>query len=213
MHPKVDFSLNGLSDAAALVKAVSFNNTLMNHPVSSGPWHPDVPTLAKLKEDTDRFREAINAALNKDRLKIVLRDAARRELENTMYYIGLFLIILSRNDPNLLVSTGLLAAPRASKSNTFVLGQPVNYRLKHGDHPGTITAKVNRLRGAISYEVQFAVGDPTVEANWMFLDVFGSCSDMVYPNLNSGTKYSFRIRGIGKNSRSPWSAIVSLISM
>jgi hypothetical protein len=62
-------------------------------------------------------------------------------------------------------------------------------------------------------EGQYTTGDPTVDANWSMHITFGTCHDVVFPNLTPGQLYSFPFRGVYAKSNGPWSAVVTLMAI
>jgi len=214
MPGKVNVSLNGLNDSDALLKASLIHSSLSIHPAFQHEWPPVVPNLAELKQSIDHFMDAIHAAMTRDQVKIAERHASRTTLESHVYYIGHYVEMVARKDPSCLNGTGYdIGRVTTTSRYSGPLGAPTGFAVKHGAQSTKMIARVAKLQGASSFEVQMTIGDPTVEANWSYLGVFAKWSYMELVGLTPGTVYSFRVRGIGANGPGPWSAVTTLMAI
>ena len=206
-------SYGHLSDADLLAKGGTVLNALSTHPVYQVALPTFVPTLAILKDAIDKYQEAFNAAVNRDRMKIALRKAARAEFIVILDKIARYMEMAVGDDTNLLLNTGFDITREYASANAYsTLSSPSNFSVTQGDHRGSMTAKASRIQGAASYEAHVAEGDPTVEANWNFLAVYVRPGEMLITDREPGKLYSFRLRAIGVSGVGPWSTPVSLIA-
>jgi len=210
---KID--LNGLNDSEMIVRAQVLLSILSTHPAfqEGAPLPSMVPNLIRLRDATDKFREAYNAALTHDVVKVGERKSRRKDLHQIISSIGQFAVVLADGDPDELSKLGYEARRQRGSASNGPLGVLSSFTVRHGDHRGTMIGKVAREPGAGSYEVQVTEGDPTLEEGWKFKGVFLHCSRMEMNGFEPGKNYSFRVRGIGSQGPGPWSAVVSLFAI
>lgn len=215
MSVKLHTAFKALTHADFLARAESILSSLANHPLVSEPIPEPFPSLAKLKEITDAYRESYYAAVNGDRVKISQRDLLRPRVEEEFVSLAAFLTQKAGKDQFMLVDLGFEVRERAAKSThvSSSLVAPSNVTAKHGELPSVIILRCSRTYGTGSYEVQISEGDSSVEENWRPAGHYMHASRMEVKGLEPGRRYSFRLRSIGPDGPGPWSAIVSLICM
>jgi hypothetical protein len=81
---------------------------------------------------------------------------------------------------------------------------PASIRLERGGLSGTLLVRLAALKGAASYEVHVAVGDPAVEVNWKPVLISANVRGLALKDLTAGTVYYMRVRGIGGRGPGPW---------
>jgi len=211
--PLLNVNFERLSQDRFLAKGRTIHTSLGGHPDFPQPWPDCVPTLDRLNETINIHQEAHLAALTGDRNKIALRKTTRKELTIVLTNISHYLELVASGDPQKLIGTGfdLRKESTYSSSGAGTLPAP-NFSVKQGELPGTMVGRANRVPYAGSYMMHMAKGDPTVEANWTYYDVFVRCSHILIENLEPGTLYSFRLRAIGTNGPGAWSTPCSLMA-
>ena len=76
-------------------------------------------------------------------------------------------------------------------------------------HPGQVTIRVKRIRGARAYLHQYTTEPPTSETVWMNE---GSIKpNFTFRTLKSGVKYWFRIVALGKADQTVYSPVETRI--
>jgi hypothetical protein len=208
-----NLSLRGLKDPEAVHQAQLVFTNISIHSLFQHQWSPYAVQLDEYGTSITNTRNAMIAAATRDTLKVAYCATCRVKLDSDYYYVGRYAELVTRQDPAIMDALGY----PMSKSNTgtksiLQLLPPSSPTLKHGTS-GTIIARVDRLHGARSYEGQYTIGDPTVEANWGLHITFGLWHDMVFPNLIPGQLYSFRFRGVFTKGNGPWSAVVTLMAI
>ena len=72
---------------------------------------------------------------------------------------------------------------------------------------------VKRDKNAGAYEVQVAIGDPNVEANWKTVVTSKNARSIPVNGLTPGQTYCFRVRAIGSKGPGAWSDIASMMAV
>jgi hypothetical protein len=132
-----------------------------------GPWPAPAPSLEQLTAAFDAYCAAHQASLTGDTLRIAERNAAREVVDDMLRKLGAYLEFAAHGDELALQSTGfeLHREPvRIDRSVPPVA--PERLRVQRGTMSGQLDVRFGRVPGAGSYEVQVAVGDPSVETNW-----------------------------------------------
>ena len=206
-----------LSDPELLVLSGTVSSSVENHPALTDPWPAAVTSISTLRELTETFRRAYDAAANGDHLKIELRKEARAAVEKALTKIGGYIIIVADGDMKILSTVGFQVKATTSKSskNSVDLVASAKVIVRHSNLSGVLVVNASKVPGAVSCELQIASGDPNNEASWgpAGIGIFTRWKKLEVAGLTPGTKYYFRLRGYGANGPGPWSAVVSLYCM
>ncbi|MFM8332019.1 MAG: fibronectin type III domain-containing protein [Candidatus Methylumidiphilus sp.] len=212
MQAKLIISFQRLSEADFQAKAGHIIAALTANPHYPEPWLPQVPSLSRLNDALNAYREAYHASLTRDTLKIKQRNAARQALVDLFGQLAPYLEMIAQGDTDILSSTGYdLRRDIQRGQNSGILPAPTGLRVSHGQRSGTLEVRVDRLTGAGSYEVQTAQGDPTVEANWKHTLTSTTSSRILLENLTPAQTYWVRVRGVGSGGNGVWAEAVSVI--
>ena len=207
-----NLSLRGMKDPEAVHQAQVVHTNISANSAFQHIWSPYAVQLDEYGNSIANMRDAMVAAATRDILKLAHCAACRKKLDSDYYYVGRYCELVARTDPSILVSLGYPLAKSGAPKGKPPLAAPASPSVKKGSVSGTVVARVDKLPGARSIEGQYTTGDPTVESNWGFHDVFGSWHDMVFANLIPGQLYSFRFRGIFAKVQGPWSVVVTLMA-
>lgn len=202
-----------LSSAGFILKVGTIADLLAVHPAFQVfPEH--VPDPARLRQQMEAFKDAVNASANGDRQKVAERKILRAALEQSTTIIAQHLIMVAiyRNDLTLLQNTGYELKHRnhGKNSDSNVLAAPSQFRVKRGADSGVVIAYANRGPGVASFELQVTEGEPLLDSTWKTLALYATCR-MLVKDLEPGKKYTFRVRSLGAAGQSPWSSTVTLI--
>lgn len=212
MQAKLIISFQRLSEADFQAKAGHIIASLTGNPHYPEPWPPQVPSLSRLNEAFNAYREAYHASLTHDTVKIKQRNDARQTLVDLFGQLAPYLEMIAQGDTNILASTGFdLRRDIQRGQNSGILPAPTSLRVVHGQLSGTLEVRVDRLTGAGSYEVQTAQGDPTVEANWKHVLTSTTSTHILLENLIPAQTYWVRVRGVGSGGNGVWTEAVSVI--
>ena len=211
----VDLKLRDLSHWELGHFVVGLADAFAVHPGHQGENafpHP-VAKPAELKELGNNFLAVTAAAETRDVNKVRERDALRPVVELNPSITVQWAVIRSvkENNPGLIANLGLEMKKKPTRSaiSSSVM-TPVNVRVKHGQHSGTVLISTTKVPKALTYDVGICSGDPTMEEYWRTVGPFDHCRNIELSGLEPGKLYYFRVRCFGKGGQSPWSTIVSL---
>ena len=208
---RVDFLRS--TDVVAIAKGRVIKTMLTNHPYAQAPLPAGVFSPDGLGEVLDRLQGACDDALCHDSRKIEARKKVRIEFDNGMRNLARHLEIWANGDVAKLQSTGfdLRRAPKRVATAPGPLPAPLLV-MKHGTHPGTMTAHMKAIAGAVLYELYFT-SDPTREENWTKFGSSVTPSKIPVAGLNPGQNYWFRSCGVGATGNGAWSVPFPLMSL
>lgn len=120
------------------------------------------------------------------------------ELSALLTQLGNYVESTSGGDAAIIQSAGMDIRDEATPITE--LDRPTGLSATHGDNDGEIDLDWNRVKGTKSYEVQMS----TDASTWQHAAI-STKSKTTVDGLTSGTKYWFRVRAVGSNTKSPWS--------
>lgn len=215
MQTRLGTAYRTMKPPSLIIEAGSILAAMPRNPAFAGEVPSYVASAAQLKEAIDKLRDAFEAAITHDSIKIRARNAAQAGLVLLLDGIAKHIECFAVNNPAALFDTGFTARRGTSNSTTSTgsLMAPSSFTVRQGPQSGTMVGKVSGLASAKSIEVHVAEGDPLVEANWSFHGVYVGGSFMLMSGFNPGTQYSLRARGINSIGAGAWSAAVSLMGL
>ncbi len=153
------------------------------------------PALADFNAKLLAYRAALDTA---DQTRMA-KEAARAALEGVTTQRGGYVEITAVNEAGV-ISAGF--DPRAAAAPIGALLAPQNVVATMGDLEGEVDVAWNRVRGAGSYVVECKLyNDPGA---WQQAKI-SQRSRVTVTGLQSGKKYSFRVRAVGAAGEGPWS--------
>ena len=179
------------------------------------PWPGYCMTRAEMATYKTTYEPIYNAAADGDRGAIMKRDAMRAEISaklklNAGYFEG---IASDAGDPSMLEATGYELRNPIIRSGVNGLPDAPVLTLKRGKVSGVILASVKREKNVGAFEVQVAIGDPNVPANWKTAVTSKNARSIAINDLTPGTLYYFRVRAIGSKGPGAWSDIASIMAV
>lgn len=171
---------------------------------------PD-PALAAITTATDGLEAKYNeaqAARDAAKARTDLQDAAARTLDQLLASEGSYVQNKSGGDAVKIQSAGMDV--RDAGSPVGELPAPGDINATEGDHDGEIDLHWNRAKGAKSYVVQRTT-TPTDAGSWGNPAV-ATKSKITIAGLTTGTKYYFRVAGIGAAGQGGWSELASKVA-
>lgn len=191
-------------ESGTVASAMQANEIFVNNPHG-------VASASQILAGRDKLREAFEAALTHDSLKILARNAAREELVLLLDSVAKYLELVALTNPAAVKNHGFSSGRRSRTSTPAPLPPPANFSVYQGPQPGSVIAKATRLATASSYEVHVAEGDTSIEENWFYKSVFPDPSMMIINGYASGKQIAVRSRGVNLAGPGAWSAPVSII--
>ena len=208
MPAKLSTAYRSMGPAALVIEAGIILTCLMSHSAFTGTVPGSVPALALLKAAIDKLREAYEAALTHDSIKIRLRNTAQEELVAILDRIAKYLEMEALTNPEVLLDTGFSKRRTASTISTGI-PELTGFAVYHGPESCSAVAQA-KLGAAKIVEVHATAGDPSVEKNWFHKALFVGESQMQMTGFNPGP-HSFRGRIVTNAGLGAWSPYVTLI--
>ena len=171
---------------------------------------PD-PALAAITAANNNLESAYNdaqAARETAKQKTDLQEAADRAVDLLMTAEASYVQLQSGGDAAKIQSSGMdVRDPSAPVGN---LPAPGDINASEGDHDGEVDLHWNRVKGAKSYVTQHTA-TPTEAASWNH-PAISTKSSINITGLATGTKYYFRVAGIGAAGQGAWSEIATKVA-
>ncbi len=201
-----------LNQPAFLAKAELISTSLTGNPHFPLPWPAVVTDPAALATTFANYQALAYAAESGDKAKLAARNAARLDLTTKLKKIAGYLELIADGNLAVLESTGYdLAHDTAHGTESSTLPAPADLQVERGPLSGALSVRVRALKGAGSYEVQAAVGDPAVAANWKPAALSKTATHIELKGLAPGTVYHVRVRGIGGAGPGAWAEAAGIM--
>ena len=214
MQAKLIISFDHLNEPDFLTKSgtiVSSVTTNINYPE---PWLTQVPNLTALALALNEYETAYHDAINKDVIKVGLRDNRRVTLTNMLKQLAPYFELIAQGSIAKLETTGYdLRNDLTHTSGIDPLPAPADFQLSRNALPCILDVKVSRLEGAGSYEVQLTELDPLIEANWKHVLSSSTATHIQLDNLIPKKTYWVRVRAIGTNGAGVWTEPLSIVAL
>jgi hypothetical protein len=169
---------------------------------------------ARFRQHAVALSQKEEAAKFKDSHAMKERDQERAATLESIHNNAAYIIMRARheNDEGSLENTGHELKEKTKKAHAPVpiSSLPLKVIAKRGDDPGSVVLTIERDPGAGIYQVQICKGTPTGEESWQDFGNFKKVR-LFIPNLERSGWYYFRVRSLGDNEASPWSAPVDII--
>lgn len=212
MPARLITSFKRQSEANLQVRTRRIIVSMTGNPRFPGPLPPPAPSVEQLTAAFDTYCAAHQASLTGDLLRIAERNAAREVLEDMLARLGAYLEFAAHGDELALQSTGFeLHREPVRIDRSVPPPAPENLRVQRGALSGQLDVRFGRVPGAGSYEVQVAVGDPSVEANWRPALTSTTCTGLTLRDLPPLQTCWVRVRGLIGQTLGPWSAPASVV--
>lgn len=176
------------------------------------PWPSTVPTLAQLQSELTTYQGLLSATNAGDESRISAREDARRTLSADLATVAFYLQSQAKGDGTVLGTTGFTLRKTPQRNlNPLVPPPPQQFELTRGPLSGSLVIGASRVQKAVSYDVQIATADPTVESNWALVGSYANCRRIELDGLTPGKVYSVRMRALGSAGPGPWTPASSLM--
>ena len=205
-------NFTGWNAGAVTAYTRKFVAKLTGHSSFQEPWPDWVASLKQLTEKSNMLDAAELEAEGHDKYKIGRRNSLNVDLKKDLKGSIQHVEMVAQGNVELLNSLGLnMRRIPVRRSSPLPMLAPL-LTVVHGTESGTLKGKVVKCPGAKMYLVQICEGDPTVEANWVRVDVFSIQSFQV-KGLVPGRTYYLRARCYGSSGTGPWSSIATIIAL
>jgi hypothetical protein len=153
---------------------------------------PD-PALTVVSDAITAYSQALDAARTGDRTAIAIKNDKRQVLEQLLTTLAAYVTLTANGDYAKLLSSGFDIAKLPEPQPP--IGNPQNLQVENGANHGEILLRVNAVKGAKAYLHQFTP-DPITEAS-VWVSQPSTTSKYLFPALETGKKYWFRVAAIG----------------
>jgi len=176
------------------------------------PWPAPYPSRVQLTTAYTAFETAYDTAQDGGRTAVDTRDQNRVTLTGLLKDLAPYFESMAKaaSDITILDATGYNRRLPSSPIPT-PLPAPL-LKVKRSLMSGVIVINGKRVRGASSYETQYCIGDPAVEANWKHGLTTSGCLHIELTGLTPGQLYYLRLRAVGSNGPGAWSDVASLMA-
>ena len=198
---KIKLKLKDLSIPEKIAKAELIAGSLTGNASFPTP-QPTLATFAQAKDElVDAYNEAQNARQTAKE-KTTVQNKKEAALDQLFSQLAAYVESVAAGNEELILSAGM--DPRAAAvAATGTPTQPQALAAMAGDYDGQIDLSWDTMDGVRSYVIQQS-GDPVTATSWSHGGV-STKSSFTAANLNSGTRYWFRVAAVNSNGQSNWS--------
>jgi hypothetical protein len=198
---KIKLNLKDLSIPEKIAKAELIAGSLTGNASFPTP-QPALATFTQAKDElADAYSEAQNARKTAKE-KTTIQNKKEAALDRVFSQLAAYVESVAGGNEELILSAGM--DPRAAAvASTGTPAQPQALAAVAGDYEGQIDLSWDTMDGVRSYVIQQS-GDPVTATSWSYGGV-STKSSFTAANLNSGTRYWFRVAAVNSNGQSGWS--------
>ena len=203
---KAKLNFHGVSDTDVLKAGNTAYDGLLNNPA-----FPNTPVpLSTFRQDLDSFSALIVEAEDGGKKSISAKNKQRTEVIRVYTLLGDYVQGTCNNDPAVFNTSGFTAA-----SNTKTAPEPLAparfSSIDRGPNSGQAVVKVESQKGAIAYDVHYALEGTGVLGPWTLMTLTSSKKVTISGLTPAGT-YQFQVRALGKLGYTDWSPSMTFIS-
>jgi len=187
---KLNLSFSKYTDSNQLTLSQGISLSLTNN-----GFFPGID-LAALQNAIPTYSNALNAATDRGRGNIALKNAARKELESVLQQLGLTVMSIANGDVSMLATTGF---PMSKTPMPVYITNPGNVVLSNDITSGQLVSAVPTVQGARNYFHQITPDPITDTSNWQ--SNTSSRSKYTFTDLEAGKKYWVRVAVTGSGSQ------------
>ena len=162
---------------------------------------PPLATISTSAADMENAYNNANVARQDASMKVSIQDDKEIVLDANLQKLANYVESASDGNEAKIQSAGM--SVRAKPVPVGALPMPAGLAATSGDKEGEIDLSWDRVTGAKSYEVEQSP-DPITTSSWKHAGV-STKSSITVSGLTSGTKYWFRVAGIGAAGQGAWS--------
>ena len=188
MKKELKMGFSQLSDADFEIKAQSIYNSMKENSY----FPTTIPVITEIENAVTTYQSALTAAKSKGKNEIAVKNQSRALLGRLLKQLGNFVMASANEDLVMLVSSGF---DLVKKDGSPELVKPESIVLSDGKNPGELAVKVSFVKGARTYNFQYAPDPLTVNSVWK--NELSTSSKHTLRNLDSATRYWCRVVAIG----------------
>lgn len=190
------------SDANLLKFGYQISDTMKGN-----PFYTDAkPEQSVIQTACDEFRIASSLAGKKDLARLSAKNDKKAILIGRLDELAEYVTAVCKGDKTMLLDSGFQIAGLRRESQDL---QPITEISVVSDLPSSATIKVKRVTGARSYIHQYTTDPLSSESVWV--SVTSVDREHTFTNLNSVSRYWFRVIAIGKGNKAVYSPPVARV--
>ncbi|MBI3509601.1 MAG: fibronectin type III domain-containing protein [Bacteroidetes bacterium] len=170
--------------------------------------NPSLATVTAAANDLETAFNAAQIARDAAKTKTVIQNDKEEHLDLLFSQLGGYVQTMSNGNTTIINSAGFDIA--ITHAHIGEMPKPQNVNATTGDNPGEVDLHWDRIAGCKIYEMEYT-SDPAGLTGWLRAGTTTKSSFAVQ-NLNSGTKFLFRIAAVGTKGQGPWSDSVTKIA-
>lgn len=187
---------------ASFAKASDSNlSSIVQFIISSMTGNPNftmpVPTLASLTAAKTAYDLAFSAAQTKDINKIAVKNDKKELLILHLRQLANYVELISNGNRTIMLSSGFELTKEGTDS--VLLGDIHNFVISDGRNPGQIVSKCDGVENVASYLHSCTLDPITQNSVWM--EEASTSSSFTYKDLDSGKRYWFKIKAVGRKNQ------------
>lgn len=165
--------------------------------------NPD-PAIATITTQLNTYtQDSIEAAAG-SRVAVVNKAISRKQLENSLGLLGLWIMSVAKNDLSILATSGYTLTKQPEPR---YITAPGMVSLTNGLSSGQMVVSVPSVRGATGYQFEISELMPGEEITWV--STISSATKFVYKNLVPGKQYWVRVAAAGSRQQLEYSEVAS----
>lgn len=175
--------------------------------MDDNPIYTNSPLVkAVLQKSCDDFRVAGSMAGRKDRALLSAKNDRKADLVRDLDILNAYVTETCKGDKTMLLQSGFEIVGLKNESKDL---QPITEITVVSELPGTATIRLKRIPGAKSYVFQYTADPLSSDSVWVSETVLSR--GHTFTNLNSVTRYWFRVIAIGKGNQKVYSPPVARV--
>jgi hypothetical protein len=178
------------------------------------PWASGTPPWLEMDTRYQAFCTAVYAAQSHDAQKLKERNEARAAFIEVFKRVAAYAEFVANGNADLLLKAGFRLRRAPSARNNEPPAAVTDLRGTPTETSGTIELRASKADGAVGYEVQYCLTDPSTTANpvWAHHSTVYSVQKFTLDGLTPGFVW-VRIRAGNANGHGPWSAPIRVLAV
>lgn len=162
---------------------------------------PPLASITTYANDLENAYNDANVAKQEANTKVSIQDEKENVLDINLQKLANYVESASNGDDAKIHSASMNV--RSKGVPIGALSIPAGLFAAAGDKEGEMYLRWERVIGAKSYVIELSL-DPITSTSWKYAGVSTKAS-ITISGLTSGTKYWFRVAGVGAAGQGPWS--------